>query len=55
MKAYNILTPYNYSQTNCVVADSMGEAEEIFKKAYPYTTITKIELYSDYVLVKEQT
>ncbi len=54
MRAYKIQTPYNYSQTHIVIADNMGEAEEIYKKEYEYTTILGIELLSEYVLVKEQ-
>ncbi len=52
MKAYKIQTPYNYSQTCLVIADDMGEAEKIFKSKYEYTTISSIELISDYVQVK---
>lgn len=53
MKVYNIQTPYNYSQTSCVVADSMAEAEQLFLKKYPNTTILKIEKHSDYIIVKD--
>ena len=53
LKVYNILTPYNYSQTSCVVAESMAEAEKLFLEKYPNTTILKIEKHADYVIVKE--
>ena len=53
MKVYKIKTPYNYSQTSCVVADSMGEAEKLFLEKYPDTTILGIEKISDYVIVKK--
>jgi len=52
MKVFNILTPYNYSQQSCVVADSIGEAEKLFLQKYPNSTILKIEKHSDYVIVK---
>ena len=51
MKAYKIQTPYNYSQTNIVIAGTMGEAEKMFLEEYPNTTILNIEKISDYVLV----
>ena len=54
MKVYNILTPYNYSQTSCVVADNMGEAERLFLKKYPNTTILEIKKHADYVIVAPQ-
>lgn len=52
MKVYDILTPFNYSQKSCVVADSIGKAEELFLKQYPNTTILEIRKHSDYVLVQ---
>lgn len=52
MKVFNILTPYNYSQTSCVVAEDMATAEKLFLKEYPNTTILKIELHSNYVIVQ---
>jgi hypothetical protein len=51
---YNILTPWNYSQTKCVVAENMAEAERLFLKKYPYTKILKIELYSEYVIDRNE-
>lgn len=51
MKVYNILTPHNYSQKSCVVARDMAEAEKLFLKKYPMTTILKIELHAEYVIV----
>ena len=53
MKIYDVLTPYNYSQKSCVVAENIAKAEEIFLKQYPYTTILKIELHAEYVLIQE--
>jgi hypothetical protein len=41
-----------WSQRHCVVAHSMGEAERIYKTKYPYTTLEKITLYSNYVLIQ---
>jgi len=52
MKVYDILTPYNYSQKSCVVAQNMATAETLFKKEYPNTTILEIKLHSDYVVVR---
>ena len=46
MQVYKILTPFSYSQTHCVVADDMAEAEKLFSEKYPYTKILKIELFS---------
>ena len=51
MKAYKIQTGYNYSQTHIVIAESMGKAEEIYKKEYENITIKEIELVSEYVLL----
>lgn len=53
MKVYNILTPFNYSQKSCVVAESMAKAEKLFEEEYPYTKILKIELHSEYVVVEK--
>jgi hypothetical protein len=53
MNVYDILTPYNYSQKSCVVANNMAEAEKIFLQKYPDTTILKIELHSNYVLIQK--
>ena len=52
MKVFDILTPYNYSQKSCVVADNMAQAETLFLKEYPNTTILEIKKHSDYVIVK---
>ena len=51
LKVYNIITAFNYSQTHCVVAGSMAEAEKIYKDKYNDIEIKKIELHSNYVLV----
>ena len=53
MKVFNILTPYNYSQPCCVVAHDMAEAEQLFLKEYPSTTILKIELHAKNVIVRK--
>jgi hypothetical protein len=59
MKVYKVLTGHGDHQNHifdslifCVVCETMGEAEELFAKKYPYTTIQSIELWSDYVIVK---
>lgn len=52
MKVYDILTPFNYSQKSCVVADNMAKAEELFLKEYPGTKILEITLHAEYVLVQ---
>lgn len=51
MKAYSVLTPFNYSQKSIVVAESMGKAEEAFRAAYPGIKIVSIELVSEYVII----
>lgn len=51
MKAYKIITVFNYGQTDIVIADNMGEAEQIFMERYK-TSPERIELVSEYVLVK---
>ena len=53
MKIYDIDTTYNYGQVHSVVADSMAEAERLYKEKYPYTTIREIKLHSEYVIVAE--
>ena len=55
MKVYKILTPYNFSQTSCVVAESFAKAEELFLEKYKQTTILEIELIADYVIVQKET
>jgi ribosome biogenesis protein Nip4 len=51
MKVYNIIAPGTYSQTHCVVAKNMGEAEALYLKEYPGSSIEKIELHAVYVIV----
>lgn len=51
MKVYKIKTCH-VDQTHCVVADSMGEAERIFKAKYWPVTIIDIELLSEYVQIQ---
>jgi transposase-like protein len=52
MKVYNIKTAYTLSQTHCVVADNIGEAERIFLAKYRPITIISIELHSEYVQIQ---
>jgi len=54
MKVYKIQTPFNYSQTHCVVAENMAEAERLHKEAYPDLDIIEITLISDYVIVSKE-
>ena len=53
MKVFVVNTVYSGSQTNCVVADNMAEAERIFNAKYWPTTIRSIELFSDYVQIQK--
>ena len=53
MKVFDILTPFNYSQTHSVVAESMAKAEETFLKEYPFTEIKEIRLHSVYVQIQD--
>lgn len=53
MKVFDVLTPYNYSQKSCVVADSIAEAEKLFLQEYPDTKILEIKLHAEYVIVQE--
>ena len=53
MYVYDIETGYNYSQIYCVVAESMGEAERIFKAKYWPTEIKSISLHSVYVQIQK--
>lgn len=52
MNVYDILTPYNYSQTHSVVAESMGEAERLYKEQYGPIRIIEIRLHAEYVIVQ---
>lgn len=51
MKVYSVVTPYNRSQMSCVVANDMATAEKLFLEKYSPTTIERIELVADYVIV----
>jgi hypothetical protein len=51
MKVYDIVTPYNYSQTHSVVAESMGEAERLYKQKYNTVRIVEIKLHAEYVVL----
>jgi len=53
MYVYDIETGYNYSQIHCVVAESMGEAERIFKAKYWPVDIKSISLHSVYVQIQK--
>lgn len=52
MNVYDIETVNTYSQTHSVVAESMAEAERIFKAKYWPTTIQSITLHSKYVQIQ---
>ena len=54
MKVYDILTPFNYSQTHCVVAKSMGDAERLYKEKYGPFRISKIKLHAEHVIVQRE-
>ena len=54
MKVFDILTPFNYSQKNCVVAEDMATAEELFLKAYPGIKILEIKLHAEYVIIQKE-
>jgi hypothetical protein len=54
MKVYDILTPSNYSQKSCVVANSMAMAENLFLAEYPGTTILEIKLHAEYVIIQKE-
>jgi hypothetical protein len=52
LNVYNIEAEYNMVQPYCVVADSMAEAERIFKAKYS-AKILAIKLYSDHVQIQD--
>ena len=52
MKVYDIDDGYTYSQTHSVVAENMAQAERIFHLKYPYNTIKRITLHSEYVQIQ---
>ena len=54
MKVFDIITAYTYSQTHCVVAKTMGDAERIYKDKYQGTVIKEIRLHSEYVHVQKE-
>ena len=54
MKVYDILTPFNYSQTHCVVAKSMGDAERLYKEKYGPIRIAEIKLHAEHVIVQRE-
>ena len=53
MKVYDIEDGYSYCQTHSVVAESMAEAERIYKSKYKMNTIKSIKLHSEYVQVQK--
>lgn len=53
MKVYDVYTNCNYGQIHSVVADSMAEAERVFKGKYSHTTIKQIILHSEYVQIQK--
>lgn len=52
MKVYDIQTNYSFDNIHSVVADSMAEAERIFKAKYWPTEIKSITVHSDFVQVQ---
>lgn len=52
MKVYDIEDGFNYSQVHSVVAETMAEAERIFKAKYWPVEIKAIRLHSEYVQVQ---
>jgi hypothetical protein len=54
MRAFEIVTGFNYSQKQLVIANTMAEAEKAFLKEYPYTTIKEIKLDATYVIIAEK-
>ncbi len=52
MNVYDINTVYSHSQTHSVVAESMAEAERVFKAKYWPTKIESITLHSEYVQIQ---
>lgn len=52
MKVYDVQDGFSYSQTHCVVADSLAEAEQLWYLRYPSNTIKEIKVHSEYVIVK---
>jgi hypothetical protein len=54
MKVFDVLTPFNYSQKNCVVAEDMATAEELFLKEYPGIKILEIKLHAEYVIIQKE-
>ena len=51
MRVYDIVTPFNYSQTHSVVAANAGDAEKAFLREYPGTKILEIKMHAEYVIV----
>jgi hypothetical protein len=52
MNVYDIEDGFRYSDTHCVVAESMAKAEEIWKEKYKATPLS-IKLHSQFVHVQE--
>ncbi len=53
MNIYDIETAYSFSQTHCVVAENMAEAERVFTAKYWPTEIRSIRLHSAYVQIQK--
>lgn len=53
MNVYDIEDGLSYSQTHCVVAEGMAEAERIFLAKYWPATIKSIRLHSEYVQIQK--
>jgi len=51
MKVFDIHTDYTHAQPHSVVARTLCEAEKAFLEKYPYTTIKKVTLHSEYVIL----
>ncbi len=55
MKVYQIQVHNSYSVNDCVVADSMAEAEKAYSKVYPKCWIRSItELYSSVIIAGKE-
>lgn len=52
MKVFNINLRIFYSDRYCVVAETMGDAERLFKAEHPNIDILSITLHSDHVIVQ---
>ena len=53
MKVYDIDDGYNSYQIHSVVANSISEAERIYKGKYPTNIIKRITLHAEYVQIEK--